>query len=193
MHMRVAACRSEAHNLKPTAGETIFPAEVRSATSRPAQRDTRDPAVPCAPPACLPHPHPRCPAQPRPCLAKGRRRRTRGGWESLASRVIPVSPPARLCCNPFLPVRRKRPAPTPRQRLARGREHRACPPAPLPGKLPLCPAEEEGGRPETFPPAWLWFPGLQPGTLPPRPSRATEPAADARRPAAGARTAGVTC
>lgn len=147
--------------------------------------------MPGASPARL-HRTPRCPAQPRPCLAKRRRRQARAGWESPARRVIPMSPPSPALLQPAPP----------------GAQETACTdspaaPSPRPG-APACPRlfpesslwarrRRRRRRPETFPPASLSFPGLLCGTLPSPPAPATEPAADSRRTRSGARAARVTC
>lgn len=140
-------------------------------------------------PHAPPNPHSRCPAQPRACLAEGRKRRTRGGWESPARRVIPVSP-ARLCCNPFLPVRRKRPAPIPRQRLARGRERQACPRL-FPESSRCAGRRREASR--NFPTSLSLVSRAAPRDPSSPPSPATDPAADARRPAAAPGQMEFTC
>lgn len=185
--MRVAACRSEALTFKTTADNTIPPpAEVLSPTSRPAHRDTRDPAVPHA----RPPPPPQVPCAAQALSSQGTEEAEKGRLGKSARRVIPVSPPARLCCNPFLPAHRKRPAPTPRQRLARGQERPACPRL-FPESSRCSRRRGGGGVPKLSHQPRSHFPGCRLGTLPPRHLRPLTRAADARRPAATAGQIGV--
>lgn len=78
----------------------------------------------------------------------------------------PNVPLARLCRNSLLPERRKRPAPTPRQRLAPGPELRRA--RAYSRKAPAGPGGEGGGVPKLSHQPRSRFPGGSPGPFLPR-------------------------
>lgn len=184
MHLRAAACRSEAHTLSSRWAIRFPPAEVLPGTWRPVRGDTQDPAVPGAPPARPPTPHPQVPGAVQALSSQGTEEAGKGRLgKSCAPRDPNVPPLARLCCNPLLRERRKRPAPTPRQRLAPGRELRRA--RAYSGKAPAG-FGGGGGVPKLSHQPGSRFPGCSPGPFLPRRlrqlSRLRTPGGRQRRP-----------
>lgn len=136
--------------------------------------------MPGAPPASPLTPSPQVPGAAQALSNQGIEEAGKGRLGKSCAPRDPSVPLARLCCNPLLRERRKRPAPTPGQRLAPGREpQRARVDS---QKAPSGPAGE-GGVPKLSHQARSRFPGCSPRPF--LPGRLRTPGGRQRRPDSG--------